>query len=142
MFNSMKIIMTCGYLLISLLMSYCYASESIDTLIAMEEGSQNNIQVQHQMPLQQEFFQQFQPQITSTNICEEVRARITEDLDGKNILLENKEKLNSLYSVCKNIKQFIYDFSSLPMVKEYVTQVAASVTSALIVYEVYKTFSA
>ena len=52
-FKYTKIIMTCGSVLASSLISDCCASGTID-LVAMEEGSQNIIQLQHQIPLQQE----------------------------------------------------------------------------------------
>lgn len=140
MFNYKKTFIIYGAIITSSLVNVCLASN--DTILKiMEEGGQNNIQLQHQIPLQQELLQQVRPQITSTDIHEEARAHNPEKSYDRVIQLETKKITNDADCVYKTINQSIRYFSSFLMMKECITQVAASITSALIVYGIYKTFN-
>jgi hypothetical protein len=103
----------------------------------MEEGNQNNIQVQHQRSLQQAFL----PWIMSVDIHEEARAENAENRNFGVILLDGCKLVNGLNRVCKTISQSIRYCTSSHIIKDYATQVAASVTSALIVYKIYQIFN-
>jgi hypothetical protein len=127
-----KIIMTCGSVLASSLISDCCASGAID-LVAMEEGSQNNIQLQHQIPLQQELLP---IQHDRVDVQEEVSPEQNhEDLQAEIIVNGDHIPMNVINYGREAILQSIRYLDSLSSVKKYEVLVAASLTAFLVTHK-------
>ena len=132
MFKYTKIIMTCGSVLASSLISDCCASGTID-LVAMEEGSQNIIQLQHQIPLQQELMP---IQHNRGDVHEEVFPdQNHEDLQAEIIVNRDHMPMNVINYGREAIPQTIRYLDSLSSVKKYAVLVAASLTAFLVTHK-------
>lgn len=105
------------------LCGFCYAVESTSSLDDAEKGLGNNIKVIHQDLLQQD-------QLNEYNVIN-VNSYITKT---SKIFYQLKTFFRSIY---QNIDQHIHSYCSIPIVQEYICQVASGVTVGIILYGIY-----
>ena len=130
---------------LSIIMSFwgklCHATASTDRLDDAERGFGNSIQISHQDTLRQEQLNEDNEPIAHTadtiqELEAENRLSITNSTPGKCRIFYQLELFFS--STYRTINQRLHYYGSSPIVQEYVCQVAASVTSGVILYGIYQ----
>lgn len=137
-----KIIATLS-IIVSFWSKFCHATESTDRLDDAERGFGNSIQISHQNPLRPKQLNEYNRAIVcTTDTPRELEARnglsVTNDTPDRCMRFCQLENIFS--SIYRTIDQRLHYYCSLPIVQEYVCQVAASVTSGVILYEIYQGF--
>ena len=120
---------------------FCYATENVDKFDNAERGFGNSNQVLHQVPLQPEL----------SNQDNRLLVPLTdghEEAEGENVEVNHSyvadawitshQLMDISTCVCRGINQHTRYYCLLPRVQEYGCQVAASVTSGIILYGIFK----
>jgi hypothetical protein len=121
---------------------FCYATENADKLDNAERGFGNNIQISHQDPLRSELLNQDNRlPMPLANNHEEGGSIVIHHIDTQNRWRIYAYQLMTVFSTLgRVINQQMHYYSSSPIAQEYVCQVAASVTSGVILYGIYQGF--
>ncbi len=135
-----KIIATLS-IIVSFEGKFCHATTSTDKLDDAERGFGNSIQISHQDTLRSEQISEYnKPIARTTDTPEELEAEnrlsVTNGTpDRCRIFYQLEPFFRSIY---RAIDQRLHYYGSSPIVQEYVCQVAASVTSGVILYLIYQ----
>ena len=135
-----KVIVTLS-IIVSFGGKFCHATTSTDKLDDVERGFGNSIQISHQDTLQQEQLNEYnRPAARIADAPEELEAG--NGLSVASVALDRCVRLCQLEAffglIYRVMNQRLQYCCSLPIAQEYVCQVAASVTSCVILYLIYQ----